>query len=123
MNINKKSISLIELLFTIVISSILLISISNLSLDLNINNSNKYHKNIVKIEFESTRLFLQKRICNDKNLDNLYYSDNTLFYKSSILLKNVSLYNKKIENKIIVLNICIKNKIKMCQTIRLKDGI
>jgi len=123
MNINKKAISLIELLFTIVIGAILLLSISNISLDLNIQNNNEYEKNILKIEFESTRLFLKKTIKNDKFLDKLIYKDKTLFLNNNILLKNVNTYSKSIINDDIVLNICIKNKIQMCQNIRIKYGI
>ena len=123
MNINKKAISLIELLFTIVISAILLISISNISLDLNIQNNNEYEKNILKIEFESTRLFLQKIIKNDKFLDKLIYKEETLFLNNNILLKNVKTYSKSIINDDVVLNICIKNKIQICQNIRIKYGI
>ena len=123
MNINKKAISLIELLFTIVIGAILLLSISNISLDLNIQNNNEYEKNILKIEFESTRLFLQKIIKNDKFLDKLVYKEKTLFVNNNILLKNVNTYSKSIINDDIILNICIKNKIQMCQNIRIKYGI
>jgi len=123
MNINKKAISLIELLFTILIGAILLLSISNISLDLNIQNKNEYEKNILKIEFESTRLFLQKIIKNDKFLDKLIYKDNTLFLNNNILLKNVNTYSKSIINDDIILNICIKNKIQICQNIRIKYGI
>ena len=123
MNINKKAISLIELLFTILIGAILLLSISNISLDLNIQNKNEYEKNILKIEFESTRLFLQKIIKNDKFLDKLIYKDNTLFLNNNILLKNVNNYSKSIINDDIILNICIKNKIQICQNIRIKYGI
>jgi len=123
MNINKKAISLIELLFTIVIGSILLLSISNISLDLNIQNNNEYEKNIIKIEFESTRLFLQKIIKNDKFLDKLIYKDETLFLNNNVLLKNVNTYSKSIINDDVILNICIRNKIQMCQNIRIKYGI
>ncbi len=123
MNINKKSIILIELLFTIVISSILLVSVANISLDLNHSNKINYYKNILKIEFESTRLFLQKQIINDKNLSNLSYKNNNLYFKNNILLKNLLSYNRYIQDNIIVLDICIKNKIKLCQKIRIKDGI
>jgi len=123
MNINKKSITLIELLFTIIISSILLVSVANISLDLNNSNKINYYKNILKIEFESTRLFLQKQIINDKNLSNLSYKNNNLYFKNNILLKNLLSYNRYIQDNIIVLDICIKNKIKLCQKIRIKDGI
>ena len=123
MNINKKSITLIELLFTIIISSILLVSVANISLDLNNSNKINYYKNILKIEFESTRLFLQKQIINDKNLSNLSYKNNNLYFKNNMLLKNLLSYNRYIQDNIIVLDICIKNKIKLCQKIRIKDGI
>jgi len=123
MNINKKSITLIELLFTIVISSVLLVSVANISLDLNSSNKNNYYKNLLKIEFESTRLFLQKQINNDKDLSDLSYKNNSLYFKNNILLKNLLSYNRYIQDNIIVLDICIKNKIKLCQKIRIKDGI
>ena len=119
----KKSISLIEVIFVLIISSILFVSISNLSLDLNKNNINEYKKTILKIEFESTRLFLQKKLSEDLLLDKLNYINDTIYYDNNILLKNVISYNKVILNNKITLSICIKDKIKMCQGIRLNNDI
>ena len=123
MNIYKKSISLIEILFILIISSVLLLSISNITLNLNQKNNNDYLKNILKIEFESTRLFLQKKIAIDKNLSNLNYLNKTLYYNNNILVKNVESFLKTNSNDIIILNICLKNKIQLCQDIRIKNGI
>ena len=120
---NKKSISLIEVLFALIISAILFISISNLSLDINNNNSNDNDKNILKIELESTRLFLQKKLTIDKKLEKLEYLNNTVYYDNNILVKNVDSYSKLILNDNIILSICLKNKIKICQDIRFDDGI
>jgi len=123
MNIYKKSISLIEILFILIISSVLLLSISNITLNINQKNNNDYLKNILKIEFESTRLFLQKKIAIDKNLSNLSYLNKTLYYNNNILVKNVESFLKTNSNDIIILNICLKNKIQLCQDIRIKNGI
>ena len=123
MNTNKQAISLLELIFSILIGAILLISVVNLSLDLNTKDTNDYDKNINKIEFESLRLFLQKKLQKNKNLDNLSFSNKTIYYNHNVLLKNVNKYEKYISNNIIILDICIKNKILMCQEIRLKNGI
>jgi len=123
MNIYKKSISLIEILFILIISSVLLLSISNITLNINQKNNNDYLKNILKIEFESTRLFLQKKITIDKNLSNLSYLNKTLYYNNNILVKNVESFLKTNSNDIIILNICLKNKIQLCQDIRIKNGI
>ena len=119
----KKSISLIEVIFVLIISSILFVSISNLSLDLNKTNSIEYKKAILKIEFESTRLFLQKKLHKDLLLNKLSYINNTIYYDHNILLKNVISYSKVTLNNTIILDICIKDKVKMCQGIRLNNDI
>jgi len=114
----KKSIGLIEILFVIVISSVLFISISNVNLDLHKLNSNEYNKNLSKIEFESFRLFLQKRISIDNNLEKLRYQDNIVFYNQNILIKNIVTYSKSVKSNNINIYMCIKNRIKMCQDIK-----
>lgn len=121
--INKKSISLIEIIFILIISSLLFLSISNITLDLNKNNTIEYKKNILKIEFETTRLFLEKKLPIDLKLDKLDYRNNTIYYNNNILLKNVISYSKVIINDKITVSICLKNKIKMCQDIRIQNDI
>jgi len=120
---NKKSISLIEIIFILIISSVLFLSISNLSLDLNKTNTTEYKKSILKIEFESTRLFLQKKLSIDLNLDKLEYSNNTIYYNGNVLLKNVLSYSKITLNDKITLSICLQDKINMCQNIRIQNDI
>jgi len=112
---NKKSITLIEIIFSIVLLSIVLISSADIILHLNKKNNEDQELLVQKIDFESTRLFLQK----NKNLDKLTFLNNTLYYKNDILLKNVYTFSRN--NNII--SLCIKNKIKNCQEIIIKNGI
>jgi hypothetical protein len=116
----KQSITLVEIIFTIVILSVVLLTSSNLILTLNQKNNEEQILLNQKIDFESTRLFLNHKIKDDIHLDKLLFSTNRLFYDNDILLKNVNSYIKTIDANTITIKLCIKNYILSCQNIVIK---
>ena len=73
-----------------------------------------------KIDFETTRLFLEKKITEDKNLNKLTFLNNSLYYKDNLLLDNVIRYNTN-TNPFINISICIKKDIEICQDMVFKS--
>lgn len=114
----KISISLIETLFSIVILGVILVSSSSIILSLNKKNIEEYQKISIKLDFESTRLFLNTKV---NQLSKLSYSNNKLYYDNHLLLNNVSLYSKVVEYNITTIDLCIKNSgIKDCQILKFR---
>jgi len=98
-----------------VILSVVLVTTTDIISMLFKKDKSSYDITLSKIDFESTRLFLDRRIFEDNNLELLQYNDNILYYDSGILLKDVIVFNKDINNGIITIKICIKNSYKICQ--------
>ena len=120
----KKAITLIEIIFSLVILSVILITSSNVILQLNQQNNTKKQNLLLKIDFETTRLFLQNKIKEKENIiNNLNYTDMILYYNNNILLKKVSNFTISKNQNIIFLNLCINYNIEVCQDIRIKDEI
>ncbi len=84
-------------------------------------NQNSYNITMSKIDFETTRLYLNQKTNTDKDLTLLQYSDNILFYDRDILLENVTVFDKTIDNNFINIKICTKNKYKICQDMIIKQ--
>ena len=70
---------------------------------------------ISKLDFETTRLFLEKKIFQDMTLSKLSISDKKLLYDGDILLLNVIQYDKITSTSFINIKICIKKDLKICQ--------
>ena len=120
----KKSITLIEIIFSLVILSVILITSANVILQLNKQNNTTRQNLLLKMDFETTRLFLQNKIKEKENIiNNLKYQDTTLYYKNDILLKDVVKFTINKNTNIIFINLCIKYNIEVCQDIRIKDEI
>ena len=118
----RYSFSLLEMIASLAIISVLAISVLNLNLLLYKDNSLKYNTTILKIDLEATRLFLEKKIATDTQLEKLNLKENSLYYNDNLLLNQVSNYEKNIQNNIVKLNICVKNNIEICNTIYLKTS-
>jgi type II secretory pathway pseudopilin PulG len=115
-----KSITLIEVIFSIVLLGIIFLFTSNLLLTLNQKNTEEQLLLTQKIDFESTRLFLNHKIKTDTTLEQLKFKENSLYYDNNLLLQNVDSYTKNSDLNIIYLNLCIKNHITSCQEILIK---
>jgi hypothetical protein len=107
----KRAFVLYELILSIVLASIIFITTSKLIFDLTQKNSFNYQITTAKLEFESTKMFLQNLLDKNTTLNNISYSDDKLLYDGHILLKDVISFTKS-DKKI---NICINNKLNICQ--------
>ena len=98
---------LLEIVFSIILLSIIFITSTKLILDINKKNKNNYSNNISKLELETTKLFLLNKLHSEYNLNYITYSDDKVFYDSNILLKNVTDFRIKKEDNTYNVYICI----------------
>lgn len=112
----KKSMVLLELIFVIILLSIIFLTTTKFLFAIYDKNKINYTTNLTKIEFETTKLFLIKNLENDTNLNNLNYSDEKLFYDSNLLQDKVTSFNLSQDNNIYTINICINLYNNICQT-------
>jgi hypothetical protein len=106
----KRSIVLVELIFSLVLFSI--IAFISVDMTLKLYKKNKTDTNIIKsnLLLESTRLFLMK----NNNLKYTSFKDKKLFYKTNLLLTDVSRYILTTNLGINHIDICI-NDDTICQ--------
>jgi hypothetical protein len=105
-----KSIILFELLISIIIMSIITIYTLNFSFILYEQNTKNINLNISKMDFESTKLFLQ-----ENNFSNITLVNNKLLYKNNLLLNKVTKFTYTTQNNLIFIDICIKRKYEVCK--------
>jgi hypothetical protein len=100
----KNSFSVLEIILSILISSIVIINSAYFSKELFQTNKDIQNIEILKLDLLSTKIFLQK---NNLNIEkNLRYEGNTLYFKENILLQDVNEFT--IQKKINYYNISIK---------------
>ena len=109
-----------ELIFSIVLLGILIASSMSILNLLFKENRQTFDTALTKIDFETTRLFLETKIKDDQNLAYLIFSNSKLFYKNDLLNDNVSSFRKTIGANDILLNICIKQNNLFCTDIYIK---
>jgi prepilin-type N-terminal cleavage/methylation domain-containing protein len=117
---NKKAFTLLELIFSIVISSIILFTSLSILKTLGQENQKTFNLTIDKIDFETTRLFLEKKIQEDATLSNLILSEKTLLYNGDILIQNVTTFTKMDEGNGININLCKDTNGEFCTEIYLQ---
>ena len=117
---NKKAFTLLELIFSIVISSIILFTSLSILKTLGQENQKTFNLTIDKIDFETTRLFLEKKIKENATLSNLILSEKTLLYNGDILIKNVTTFTKMDEGNGININLCKDTNGEFCTEIYIK---
>ncbi len=86
----KKSIVLLELIFAIVLLSIIYLTTTKFLFAINEKNRSDFATNLTKIEFETTKLFLTNILREEKNLNNISYSNKNIFYNANLLQNNVT---------------------------------
>jgi len=96
----KKSFLIFETIISVIL--FLTISLTSTYLMLYINNYNNqnYNTNLNKIKLETTKLFLEHTLQKEKNLNNINYTNNQLFYKTYRLDDNISLFEINKQNNI-----------------------
>ena len=112
----KNSFSSLELIASIIISSIVIVYSMLFIKESMFSNTNNQEIEIVKLDLLSTKVFLQKH----NNLESkLKFENKTLYFENSILLKDV--YNFEIikQKKYYEIHINLKNKIKQIWKIKL----
>jgi len=103
----KNSFSLLEVILSIIISTIVIINSAYLSKELFEANKTIQNIEVIKLDLLSTKIFLQK---NNTNLENkLTYANNTLYFENKILLENVSSFNITKNNHYYEINLEIKD--------------
>ena len=112
----NRSIVLVEVIFSIVLFSIIAAYSMNILVSLSNKKNTTTFQTHNNIKLETTRLFLIKN--NDFN--HIRYDNSVLYFKNNILLNNISLYNLVSSNKIFTINICIYDN-SICQTWKIKS--
>lgn len=111
---SKKAFTLLELIFTLIISSIILFSTMGIFKVLHQENQKTLNLTLSKMDFETTRLFLEHKIKDDLTLSKLTLTDKVLLYSGDLLMKNVSSFTKDIEVNGITLTICSDTNGQFC---------
>ncbi len=111
----KPSFILLELIITIVITSIIFLISTNYLFILKDKNNSEYKINLTKIEFETTRLFILNKLHIDKDLKQLKYQNNNLYYKDNLLQNNVTSFTISNKQELYTIDICIELYDNICQ--------
>ena len=104
----KNSFSLLEVILTLIISSIVIIYSTLFTKELFFENRISQQLEIQKIDLLSTKIFFEKHL---NELNEFSFSNENLYFKNSLLLENVKEFSlNKSTNKVIVF-INLDNKI------------
>ena len=98
----KNSMVLLELIFSIILFSIIGLIVTDISFNLYRKNSTKVYQTFTNLKLETTRLFLIKN-----GLANIQYKDDSLYYSSHLLLDNITSYQVSLNNEIATIDICV----------------
>ena len=112
----KKSIILLEIIFTVVLLSIIYLITVKYIYTINEKNKTNYTTNLTKIAFETTRLFLISTLKAEQNLNQISYRDKQIFYNDKLLQNKVESFDLTKINDIYKVNICINLSNNICQT-------
>ncbi|MEA2049475.1 MAG: hypothetical protein U9O56_01890 [Campylobacterota bacterium] len=107
----SKSIVLIELIFGIVLFSIILIYSLNILVSLESKSKASLSYTYKNILLETSRLFLLKNNIKNK----IKFENGTLYYDNNILLDNISKFNFSSSGDISTIEICLDTKDTTCQ--------
>jgi len=110
----SSSFVLIEVIFSVVLFSIIFTYTLNSTISIQRQNQQSYNKNLAILKLESTKLFLEK----NKNFIKLQFTTDKLFYDTHLLLDHIISYNLSKENDLIIIDICLKD---ICQKWYLKE--
>ena len=100
---------LLELIFSIVLFSIIGLMVTDISFNLYRKNSTKVYQTFTNLKLETTRLFLIKN-----GLGNIQHHDNSLYFGTDLLLDNISSYQVLTNGEVTTIDICI-DKNRICQ--------
>ncbi|RBQ29564.1 hypothetical protein [Aliarcobacter vitoriensis] len=112
----KSSFSLLELLLTLIISSSIVVYSTIFIKELSLKNQETLNLEISKLELFSTKAFLDK---NKDDLSQIQFDGNNLYFKNSLLLKNVKAFTINSNGNIATINITLSNNLKQEWAIKL----
>lgn len=105
----KNSFSLLEIILSLIISSIVIIYSMLFTKELFFTNKNNQNIEIAKIDILSTRIFIEK---HKNELDLISYKNENLYFKDSLLLENVKSFTLKKNNQNIKIELNLNDMIK-----------
>jgi hypothetical protein len=96
----KKSFLIFETIISVILFLTIFLTSTYLILYINNYNHQNYNTNLNKIKLETTKLFLEHTLQKEKNLNNINYTNNQLFYKTYLLDNNITLFEINKQNNI-----------------------
>jgi len=112
----KQGVILLEAILSIALFMVIISSATSVFLKLQERSKRVNEQTIALLTLEATKQFL----VNNQNLNELIYSDGSLFYKGDLLLKDVSKYSFSFNQKITTIDICINDN-KVCAKWKIKN--
>ncbi|WP_424689436.1 MAG: type II secretion system protein [Halarcobacter ebronensis] len=108
---NKKAFSLLELIFVVFVGSIIIVYSTIYSKEYYEAQTLNQELAIIKLDLDSAKIIVEKNL--PSSIDDLKYSDNTLYFKNSTLLENVNYYSlRKLSSNILEIEVEVDEKIK-----------
>jgi len=111
----KKSVVLIEVIFSIVLFSIIVIGSMKMVYSLYKTTNTNTFETVNNIKLESTRLFLIK----NNDMTKLHLNEGELFFDDNLLLNEVSTFKITNSSNIANIHICLYEDV-ICQTWKIK---
>ena len=104
----KNSLSILEMILTLLISSVIIIYSTYFLKELTFENKNLQEIETDKINFLSTKIFIEK---HKSEIEKFIYSNKNLYFDNSLLLSDVEKFILIKEIEKITIEINLKNKI------------
>ena len=104
----KNSFSLLEIILTLIISSIVIIYSTLFTKELFFENKINQQLEIQKIDLLSTKVFFEKHL---NEINDFTFSNNNLYFKNSLLLENVKSFTLNKSSNKITIEINLNDKI------------
>ena len=96
----KNSFSLLEIILTLIISSVVIIYSTFFAKELFFENKTNQKIEIQKIDLLSTKIFFEKHL---NQIDEFYVSNQNLYFQNNLLLENIKEFSlAKIENRVVI---------------------
>ncbi|MBU0925370.1 hypothetical protein KKG81_10820 [bacterium] len=105
----KNSFSLLEIILTLILSTIVIIYSTLFTKELFFVNKNNQNIEIAKINIQSTKIFFEK---HKNELEFMKYENENLYFKDSLLLENVKSFTLNKNSEDIKITINFDDKIK-----------
>ena len=112
----KQGVILLEAILSIALFMVIISSSTTVLLKLQERSKRVNEQTIALLTLEATKQFL----VNNQNLNELLYSNGNLFYRGSLLLKDLSKYSFSFNQKVTTIEICINDN-KVCTKWKIKN--